>query len=259
MPTRESYAEGTPNWVDLSTDDVASARTFYAAVFGWEYVETPTGQGGVYLTATKDGRAVAGMMEIGPDNDGMPSMWNTYIAVDDVAGTTRAAEAAGGTVMMPPTQVMDAGDMAIVVDPSGAPVALWQAEAHVGAGLVDEPGAVCWNELQTGDVAAAAEFFGALFGWTVEHQDMGEMGSYTIFCIDGAMVCGSMPSPDPHVPPHWSVVFAVADTDATASAAAAAGGTVVAAPFDTPAGRVAVIADPTGAVFQIIEVEPAVG
>lgn len=261
MPTRDDYAEGTPNWVDLTTDDLGTARSFYAAVFGWTYQETQTDEGDLYVTAIKDGHAVAGMVPIGPAMaaGGMPSMWNTYIAVADVAVTTRAAEAAGATVMMPPTQVDDSGHMAIVVDPSGAPVALWQAGTHVGAGLVNEPGAVCWNELQTGDVGAASEFFAAIFGWTAEEQDMGEAGIYTVFHLDGKMVCGSLPSPDPDVSAHWSVVFAVEDADATAATAAAAGGTVHAQPFDTPAGRVTVIADPTGSVFQAIELDPAVG
>lgn len=255
MPTRDHYANGTPNWVDLATTDVESARAFYAAVFGWEFTENPTDQGAPYVMATKDGHEVAGMMRMSPEMQagGMPSMWNTYIAVDDVAATTDAAAAAGAQVMMPPMQVMESGHMSMIADPTGAPVGLWQAGAHIGARLVNEPGSVCWNELQTHDVDAAVAFYQQLFSWTSQTQDMGEAGDYTVFSLGGEQVAGSMRPPIAEVPSHWSTVFAVADADAAASAAAGAGGSVHAQPFDMPIGRLTVLADPTGAVFQAIQ------
>ena len=156
MPERTSYAQGTPNWVDLQTTDQDAAKAFYAGLFGWTYDDQPMAEGPVYSMAMLGGHQVAAIAPQPPEMAaaGAPPMWNTYIAVDSVDDAAAKVEAAGGKVAMAPFDVMDAGRMAFVMDPGGAAVALWQANQHIGATLVNEPGAVTWNELITADPSA---------------------------------------------------------------------------------------------------------
>jgi len=253
MPVRTSYAQGTPNWVDLQTTDQASAKAFYAGLFGWTYDDQPMGEGAVYSMAELGGEHVAAIAPQSPELKaaGAPPMWNTYIAVDSVDDAVTKVEAAGGQVAMPPFDVMDAGRMAFVLDPSGAAVALWQANQHIGATLVNETGTLTWNELVTTD-PAAAKFYEQVLGITTSTMDMGT-GVYTLFHVGDDMVGGSIPPPMEGVPNHWHVYFAVDDADATAARATELGGSVMVAPFDTPVGRMAVLTDPQGAVFSIIK------
>ncbi len=151
MPVRTSYAQGTPNWVDLQTPDTEAAKAFYTSLFGWAYDDQPMPEGGPYSMATLGGQHVAAIAPQSPDlaAAGAPAVWNTYLAVDNVDDALAKVEAAGGQVAMPAFDVMDAGRMGFVLDPSGAAVAFWQARQHIGASLVNEPGAVVWNELIT--------------------------------------------------------------------------------------------------------------
>jgi hypothetical protein len=182
-------------------------------------------------------------------------MWNTYLAVDSVDEATAKVEAAGGKVAMAPFDVMDAGRMSFVMDPSGAPVALWQANQHIGATLVNEPGTINWNELVTSDLGAT-RFYADVTGLSTENMDMGEGQPYTVFKSGEAMVGGSTPPQMPGVPSHWHVYFGTADADATAAKAAELGGSVIVPPFDTPVGRIAVLSDPQGAMFSVIKNAP---
>lgn len=254
MPTRDSYANGVPNWADLTTTDPESAKVFYGGLFGWEYDERPTTQGVPYIMAMKGGSRAAGMMQMPPDMHagGMPSMWSTYLAVDDVDATCGKVPGAGGQVTVPPMDVMTEGRMAMVDDPTGAMIGLWQAKDHVGAGVVNEHGSVTWNEVQTSDPAAAAGFYAAVVGWDAQAMEMPDGGQYTIFTIGEDQVAGAMEAPMPEVPPHWSTVFAVDDANSAATTATELGGSVLVEPFDMFVGQLTVLADPTGAVFQAI-------
>jgi predicted enzyme related to lactoylglutathione lyase len=256
MPTRTSYAQGTPNWVDLQTSNQDAAKAFYSGLFGWTYDDQPMPEGPVYSMAMLGQHPVAAIAPQPPEMAaaGVPPMWNTYLAVDSVDDAVAKVEAAGGKVAMAPFDVMDAGRMAFVMDPSGAAVALWQANQHIGATLVNEPGAVTWNELITTD-PGVTKFYSDLLGLTTSTMDMGG-GSYTMFEAGGQAVGGTTAPQMPGVPNHWHVYFEVADADATAAQARELGGTVVAEPFDIPVGRIAVIADPQGAVFSIIKSAP---
>jgi uncharacterized protein len=256
MSVRTSYAQGTPNWVDLQTTDQAAAKAFYAGLFGWTYDDQPMGEGAVYSMAKLGDEYAAAIAPQSPELQaaGAPPMWNTYIAVDSVDDAVTRVEAAGGQVAMPPFDVMDAGRMAFVLDPSGAAVALWQANQHIGATLVNETGTLTWNELITTD-PAAAKFYEQVLGVTTSTMDMGT-GEYTLFHAGDQMVGGSTPPPMEGVPNHWHVYFAVDDADATAARATELGGSVMVAPFDTPVGRMAVLTDPQGAVFSIIKPAP---
>jgi predicted enzyme related to lactoylglutathione lyase len=253
MPVRTSYAQGTPNWVDLQTSDQAAAKQFYSGLFGWTYDDQPMGEGAVYSMAELGGEHVAAIAPQPAElaAAGAPPMWNTYIAVDSVDDAIAKVEAAGGQVAMPPFDVMDAGRMAFVLDPSGSAVALWQANQHIGATLVNETGTLTWNELITTD-PAAAKFYEQVLGVTTSTMDMGT-GEYTLFHVGDQMVGGSTPPPMEGVPNHWHVYFAVDDADATAAKAGELGGSVMVPPFDTPVGRMAVLADPQGAVFSVIK------
>jgi uncharacterized protein len=253
MPLRTSYRQGTPNWVDLQTTDQAAAKAFYAGLFGWTYDDQPMPDGPVYSMAKLGDEHVAAIAAQSPElaAAGAPPAWNTYIAVDSVDDTVTKVEAAGGHVAMQPFDVMDAGRMAFVLDPGGAAVAFWQAGQHIGASLVNEPGTITWNELITADPSAVA-FYEQVLGLRTEKMDMGT-DQYTMFQAGGEQVGGSMAPPMPGVPNHWHVYFAVADTDAAATQAAGLGGSILAEPFDTPVGRIAVLNDPQGAAFSIIK------
>ncbi len=254
MVERTSYAHGTPSWTDLSTSDPEAAKAFYGPLFGWEFTDNPTDQGGTYIMATKNGRTVGAIMQQGPEQAemGIPSMWNTYITVDDVEASVAEVEGAGGSIMMPPMDVMDAGKMAVIVDPTGAVFCMWQPVEHIGAELVNEHGTLCWNEVVTPDVPVATAFYHALFGWGTQTMEMGEQGTYTVFTLGEDGIGGSPGMPQEGIPPHWSTVFAVDDCDAAVATASGSGGNTIMEPFDTPIGRMAVIADPTGAMFQLI-------
>ena len=256
MPERTSYTQGTPNWVDLQTTNQDAAKAFYAGLFGWTYDDQPMPQGPVYSMAMFAGHPVAAIAPQSPElaAAGAPPMWNTYLAVDSVDDAAARVEAAGGKVAMAPFDVMDAGRMAFVLDPAGAAVALWQANQHIGAMLVNEPGTVVWNELITTDPGVVA-FYADVLGLTTSTMDMGA-GQYTLFEVHGEMVGGTTAPQMPGVPNHWHVYFAVADADATVAKAAELGGAVVVEPFDTPVGRMAVVSDPQGAVFSIMRSAP---
>ena len=256
MPTRDSYAQGTPSWVDLQTTDQAAAKAFYGGVFGWSYDDQPMDAGAVYSIAKIGDAQVAAIAPQSPELKaaGAPAMWNTYLAVDSVDDATAKVAAAGGTVAMEPFDVMDAGRMSFVMDPSGAAVALWQAKQHIGAGLVNEPGTVIWNELIT-DNPDAVGFYEQVLGVTTSTADMGE-NKYTMFEVGGQQVGGTMPPQMAGVPNHWHVYFAVADADATAAKVRQLGGSVMVEPFDTPIGKMAVVTDPQGAVFSLFQARP---
>jgi hypothetical protein len=251
MPDRNEYAHGTPSWIDVQTTDQGAAKRFYGQLFGWSYDDQPMDDGGaVYSMATLRDRAVAAVAPLPPGVEGIPPHWNTYVTVADVDATAARVPDAGGMVLMPPFDVLDAGRMAFVADPTGAPIAFWQAKNHIGAQIVNEPGTLCWNELHTPDVARAAAFYGGVLGWGT--QPFGDGGDYTVFTVGDDGVAGAMPPPMEGVPASWMVYFAVADSDATAQLARDLGATVLAEPFDIPVGRVATLADPQGAVFAVI-------
>jgi len=257
MPARTSYTEGTPNWVDLQTSDVDSAKAFYGMVFGWTFDDRPVPGGGAYSIALVEGEPVTAIAPQNPAalESNAPPAWNTYIAVDDVDAAAEKVTGAGGRLLMEPFDVMDAGRMAFVVDPSGAGVALWQAGELIGATLVNEPNTLIWNELTTDDLDAALPFYEAVVGVTSKETPMGE-GVYTMLFVGEDSVGGANAPQMEGVPNHWHVWFAVADTDASVAAASAGGATVVVAPLEMPIGRIATLRDPQGAYFSIIAPKP---
>jgi hypothetical protein len=255
MSERTSYAPGTPNWVDLGTPDPEAATAFYGPLFGWTFDpgENPEETGG-YLSAMKDGRPAGGVMRL--MQEGQPPAWSSYLSVEDADAALAAVEANGGSVAVPAMDILDIGRMGFFVDPTGAFCGVWQPKTFHGAGVVNEPGAFAWNELETRDPDAAKTFYGAVFGWTYEDHEMGEMGTYTEWKLGDASV-GGMANvtgrvPD-EVPAHWMVYFGVEDADAAVDQIKASGGQVHFGPVDIPAGRFAMAADPWGAAFAVIK------
>jgi predicted enzyme related to lactoylglutathione lyase len=255
MPNKSQYAQGTPNWVDLQTTDQSAAKQFYASLFGWSYDDNPMPQGGVYAMATVNGERVAAIAPMPPGApEGRPPMWNTYIAVDDVDAAVDAVRPAGGQVLMAPVDIGEAGRMAFVADPTGPAVGLWQANRHIGATLVGEPGAPIWAELITDKPESALAFYEAVVGVTHSTMEMAPGQNYTLLKVDGTDVAGCMEPPMPGVPNHWQVYFAVDGAEAAVDAATAGGGQTIVEPFDIPSvGRCAVLADPQGAVFSVLK------
>jgi predicted enzyme related to lactoylglutathione lyase len=255
MSERTSYAPGTPSWVDLGSPDLDAAVEFYSKLFGWQVppAENVENTGG-YRRATKDGADVAGMMPL--MQEGQPPAWSTYVSVADAAATAAAVKEAGGSVMAEPMDVMGLGTMAVFADPTGAVFGIWQPGTFPGAGRVNEPGALSWNELNTRDPDAAKAFYGAVFGWGFEDHDMGEIGTYTELKVGedsvGGMIDITGRAPD-EVPPHWLAYFAVENTDAALETVKSSGGGVAFGPVDIPAGRFAVVHDPHGAMFSVIQ------
>jgi predicted enzyme related to lactoylglutathione lyase len=257
MGERTRYETGTFSWVDLATTDQEGAKAFYAGLFGWDYDDMPIGDGATYTMCRLDGKDVAA---IAPQRDeerkqGVPSHWNSYFTVHDLdEGAPRASEL-NGNLMMPPFDVLDAGRMAVVADPTGAIFLMWQPKNHIGAGLVNVPGALTWNELGTTDVAAAKQFYADLFGWTYDDLDMDGQGTYSII-RSGDRSGGGIRAQTPQeesIPPNWLAYFGAVSVEESAATANELGGNVLVPTMRVPAGAFAVVADPRGAVFGLFE------
>lgn len=261
MTVMTSYPPGVPSWIDLATPDPEAAKGFYAELFGWEYSEEATDQPGVhYVMASKDGHTAAGMMQLSEEMaaSGMPPVWSSYVTVADIEATVAKVAPAGGTVLQPAMDVMEAGRMAVVSDPAGAVICLWQAKEHIGAEVVNEHGALIWNELITPDPAAVAPFYAELFGWTTETAPM-PTGEYTVFHVEGGNetgIAGAMAPPMPGMPAFWGVYFNVDDAAATVEAAKGLGAQVLMEATAMPGvGTLATLTDPQGAVFSLMTPE----
>lgn len=261
MSEYTSWPAGTPSWADHSSPDPGAAASFYGDLLGWETEDRmPPDAEGEYHVASLRGKDVAACGS--QPMEGMPPVWNTYVTVDSADETAERARAAGGRVIMDPFDVLAAGRMAVLADPAGAVCMCWEPKDMIGAELAREPGTLAWNELTTRDVDGSKRFYGAVFGWTTTAMQMGD-GEYTIFHRDGeeAGVGGMMPMVGDQwpadLPPHWMVYFSVDDADAVAARCEELGGKVSVAPFDASGvGRIAVLNDPQGAVFSVIEIEP---
>ena len=253
MPRRNTpWPNGTPCWVDYGAADIDAAKAFYTAVLGWGYTGGEPEFGG-YLTVTVDGEQAAGM---GPQQDpDDPPRWTTYFAADDAAATAARITDAGGRVLVEPMEVGPMGTMVIALDPQGNPFGLWQSGLNTGVRVHNEPGALAWNEAMVDDTAAAKEFYSAVFGFTFDQlppEQAGEGMDYATFSTGGNPL-GGLGASDPSMPKGWLTCFAVASTDDAVAAVEANGGTVTMPPEDTPFGRLAIVVDPWGASFEVLQ------
>jgi predicted enzyme related to lactoylglutathione lyase len=246
MGERTSHAPGTFSWVDLATSDADGAKVFYGGLLGWVFEDMPVPDSPPYSMARLGGRSVAALY---PKRDEQaPPAWLSYVTVEDADAIAARAGELGGTVITEPFEVLQAGRMAVLQDPTGAVFAVWQPRETIGAELVNDPGALTMNQLNTPDPDAAQAFYGELFGWTFQQIAAGEQAFWGI--NNGDRLNGGMMSAQP---PHWLAYFTIADIDASAAKIGELGGRVLLGPVPIPAGRFVVAADPQGAVFALFE------
>ena len=243
-------------WPELATSDPQAAKGFYASVFGWQADDRPVLPGMTYIMLKLRGLEVGAICEQEKVDAarGVPPHWNVYVSVASADEAAARARKLGGTILAEPFDVMDAGRMAVVQDPTGATVCLWQGRRHPGARVVDEPGAMSWCEVATTDAGKAGRFYSELFGWRLKPSG----GDYTEFQL-GERSIGGMMAMTPEwgdVPSHWLTYFAVAECDGTANKALKLGAQARVPPRDIPnVGRFAVLVDPQGAHFAIIRLD----
>ena len=280
MTERDRYIAGVPCWVDAEFTHPQSAADFYGSLFGWQCDDSmPPDVPGHYIMGRIDGKDAAAISSLVAHSPSTPA-WNTYVWVESADAAAAAASAAGGTIVSDPADVFDAGRMAMIADPEGARLALWEPNRHRGALAVNEHGGVVFNDLYTADLDRAAAFYGALFGWEVlelgpgssmwslpaygdfleERQpglraSMAEMGAPSGFVNVVASIVTIDPG-DADTTPHWGVTFAVDDADKAAATARELGATVLSEPTDQPWVRATTLADPQGAVFVASQFVP---
>ena len=262
MPVRDSAPLGAPIWIDLATSDLEHAQEFYGAVFGWTFESAGPDYGG-YLNACCQGLPVAGLMVNDPRWNA-PDAWTTYLHTAD-ARTTLAAAAEAGAVMCvqpaEPMEIKDKGVMALFSDPTGALVGLWQPAGHRGFEIVNEAGAPVYHQLTTSDYAAALEFYRTVFGWHTETVADTDDFRYSTALFDGEALLGVMDAAvlPAGTPSTWSVFLGADDVDKTVDTIVDRGGSVLRAAEDTPYGRLAAVADPTGAGFNLCSLDSPAG
>ena len=264
MGKRTSYEPGTFSWVELATTDPAAAKEFYGRLFGWQAEDTPMPEGGVYSVMTLEGENVAAIWEQPePQRAGrVPPNWFSYVTVAEADAAAALAKELGGEIHAGPFDVPGAGRMAVLADPIGAMLGVWEPRESIGATLVNDPGTLTSNELSTNDIDRAIEFYASLFGWRIAEIDTGGGPRYWTIEHEGAAKGrnGGARELAPEqtqagVPPHWMPYFTAASATETIATAKQAGGALLAGPIDIPAGRIAVLQDPQGAIFAIFEGE----
>ncbi len=274
MSEQDRFVPGVPNWVELTTPDLRAAQEFYGALFGWTFDDAGAAPGGGRtLLAQLSGGAVGALSQ------GEPGRWNSYVLVDSADETAERVRNAGGRVLGPPADV-EQGRVLAFTDPEGAELRVWEPRGRRGADVVNAHGSVNFNDLHTRDVAAAAEFYGAVFGWRVldmgggttmwalsaygDHLERRTPGTREAYASMGGPagfedVVASIALVDESTPAHWGVTFAVDDADACAARASGLGGTVLAGPFDATWVRMAVLQDPQGVSFVASQYVPPSG
>jgi uncharacterized protein len=256
MGERTHYEPGTFCWAGLATSDPAAAERFYTSLFSWEAEELSAGEAGTFTMLRRDGHDVALLYRQQPEARaaGAPPHWTSYISVADADATAaRAGELGGAAVFREPFDVLDAGRVAAISDPTGAIVSLWQPRTRIGATLVNDVGALCWNELTTTDVERAKTFFAELLGWEYETDESGHASIKNRGRLNGGI--REQTQQERGIPPHWLPYFTVENADNAARDAERIGGRTIVPDTEIHIGRIAVIADPQGAAFAVFEGE----
>jgi predicted enzyme related to lactoylglutathione lyase len=250
---RTTYSSGTFSWVDLSTTDPDGAKQFYSALFGWQATDNVVGPGIVYSMMSIDGRDAAA---ISPQPEqqreaGAPPTWNSYITVESADQAAERAAQLGATVHGPPFDVMEVGRMAVLQDPQGAFLLVWEPRAHIGAALVNAHGALSWNELASPDLERSASFYSELFGWIVEPFEGSQIPYMTIKNAEGRSNGGMRQQMTGETVPYWLVYFGASDMQRALSQVEELAGTKLVEPQTIGPGELAVVADPQGATFAL--------
>ncbi|MFD9910177.1 VOC family protein [Streptomyces sp. NPDC059063] len=263
MTDQVEHAEGEPCWADVMFPDVGAAKDFYGELFGWTFVEGAPEFGGytqAYVGGA-DGAAVAAVSPQMPDMAGQPPAWNLYFTAPDIEATAARIRTGGGTLLMEPMQVADFGTMVTAQDPSGVYFSAWQAGSHRGFEKRNAPGAFCWAEVNTRDVAKADAFFTSVFPFEAKRM-VDEHIDYQVWQVGGAPALGRMkmgPEVPAEVPPHISVYFGVDDCDAAVATVQRLGGRLNFGPMSSPFGRFAAVSDQQGAAFAVIDLSTTEG
>jgi len=255
MANIDKHPAGSFCWIELHTSDQNAAKSFYGALFAWEAHDNPMGPNDFYTMFKLQGRHAAAGCTLRPDerSQGVPPHWMLYIAVANTDATAAKAQQLGGKVLAPPFDVMDAGRMAVVQDPTGATFCVWQPKNDPGIGIAQVAGTLCWADLSTSDVKRAAAFYSGLFGWQLT-TDPKDPSGYLHIKNGEHFIGGIPPALYYKLPPHWLAYFQVEDVDATASKAKQMGANLYLPPKTMEGvGRFSVIADPQGAVFAIFK------
>lgn len=252
MAERTQYSPGTFSWTDLATTDQDAAKQFYGGLFGWQAVDYPVGEGVVYSMMQLDGKDVAAISpQPAQQRDaGAPPAWNSYVTVQSADEAATRAQRLGATVHAPAFDVMDVGRMAVIQDPQGAFFMAWEPKQHIGASLVNQHGALSWNELASPDLDASAEFYRELFDWQTEPFEGAQMPYLAIRTAAGNGNGGIRPAMQ-NEPAHWLVYFGSGEIDADVAKAGELGGTTLVDVTDIGVGKIAVLQDPQGAVFAL--------
>jgi len=259
MPNIDTHPAGTFCWIELATTDQSAAKSFYSSLFGWHANDMPMGPDEYYTIFQLEDRASAAAYTLRPDRSpGVPPHWMIYISVKSADDTAGRATQAGGKVLAPPFEVGDYGRMAVLQDPAGATFSIWEPKTNQGIGIAGVDGTLCWADLSTADPTPAQKFYATVFGWQIapgEHDSSGYLHIKNGETFIGGMPPGRMLPPG--VPPHWLLYFLTSGCDALADKAKALGANIRFGP-ETIAnvGRMAVIADPQGAVFAVFQPEP---
>jgi predicted enzyme related to lactoylglutathione lyase len=251
----ESHAPGSFSWIELGTTDQTAAKAFYTSLFGWDFEDSPMGPDDVYTMFQKDERNVGAAYTLRHEEitAGVPPHWNLYITVASADETAKKAGELGAKIVAPPFNVLTYGRMAVIVDPAGAALCIWEPKDHSGSGVESEPGSLCWADLSTPDQEGAVKFYTELFGWSVTPGEDGYL-----HLKNGESFIGGIPpahNAAPGVPPHWMGYIQVADIDASTAKASALGAKICVGPMSIGnAGSMTVFSDPQGAVLAMFEV-----
>lgn len=253
MPAIERFTPGEFCWIELVTVNQSAAKSFYSALFNWTSQDVPIGKNDFYSLMQLDGRVAAGLYSMREEerNAGVPPHWNLYVAVESADEAAKKAGDLGAKVLEAPSDVMDRGRAAVFLDPAGALFNVWQPGKRRGLGVVGDPGSFCWADLNTTDQARAKTFYEGLFGWKLLPSEGKDSGYLHI--VNGEKYMGGIPPAREHAgPPHWLIYFAVADVDKAFHRATDMNARKLLRPMDFEGvGRVAMLADPQGAVFAL--------
>jgi hypothetical protein len=238
-------------WHEIRTSDPKAARKFYTELFGWNFHDADMPPAGKYTSIMVGERGIGGITET---QKGEPPNWVSYVTTEDVKAAASRANKSGGKVLMEPMDIPGIGTFAVLADPQGAIVCAWK-DGQNHKSKPDEgfaPGAICWNELLTTDIAGAKRWYGEVFGWKGEDMPMPGF-TYTLWKDDGTDRGGAMSMPPgTGGPPHWLAYVLVKDVDASAAKVTSLGGKLCVPPQDIPnIGRFSVFSDPQGASIAL--------
>ncbi len=252
MFTVTRYPHGTFCWADLSTHGGEAAVDFYSQLMGWQPETKDSGFGTPYTTFRQDGQAIAGLYWM-PETSEFPSAWNNYVSVDDVDALMPMVTEGGGQIIEPPFDEPYGARIALILDPDGAALCLFQQRGNIGAGLVNTPGALCWNQLYTREPQAVKAFYSALPGWDFQEDETGSFMILNKGRANGNMITISEDMGD--MPSMWLPYFSVVDIEAAAQRVKELGGAVHMGPFDVGGGigRFLLFTDPQGAHCFLIQ------